>query len=107
MRRVQQVMQQFFNDLQMRRFALLVCQSFVLRSSQSTTDSGPAHFLVGGTVGSVECVLKQVADVCVLAVAGPFLAVGLVDLPGRLWETDMQVPEGQSKQRFGPAGQVS
>lgn len=46
-------------------------------------------------------------DVCLLAVAGPFFAVGLVDLPGRLREANVQVPESQPSHRLGPPGQVS
>ncbi|CAF94048.1 unnamed protein product, partial [Tetraodon nigroviridis] len=39
--------------------------------------------------------------------AGPLFAVGLVDLPGRLRQSDMQVPESQPPHRFGPSGKVS
>lgn len=46
-------------------------------------------------------------DVCLLAVAGPFFAVGLVDLPGRLRQADVQVPESEPSHRLGPSGQVS
>lgn len=42
--RVQQVMQQFLNDPQMRNFTLSVCQSFVLPSSECTTGGGTAGF---------------------------------------------------------------
>lgn len=51
--------------------------------------------------------IPEVIDVCLLAVAGPFPAVGLVDLPGRLREADVQVPESQPSHRLGPSGQVS
>lgn len=42
--RVQQVMQQFLNDPQMRHFTLLVCHSFVLRSDEYTTGGRTAGF---------------------------------------------------------------
>lgn len=51
--------------------------------------------------------IPQVIDVCLLAVAGPFSAVGLVHLPGRLREANVQVPESQPPHRPGPSGQVS
>lgn len=39
-------------------------------------------------------------------VTGPIYSVGLVNLPGRLWETDLQVPASQPTHCTGPAGEV-
>lgn len=107
---VQQLMQHVPNDPQMRHFTLLVSRSFVLRSSKYAAAArhlAPARSCVWGTAGEVGCAFSQVTDVCLLAVAGPFFAMGLVDLPGRLRQAYMQVPESQPSHRLGPSGQVS
>lgn len=44
--------------------------------------------------------------VCLFPVTGPIYSVGLVNLPGRLWETDLQVPASQPTHCTGPAGEV-
>lgn len=64
----------------------------ILRSTEYTAGGST------GPVGKIDSVY------CVLTVAGPFFAMGLVDLSGRLWETNMQVPESQPSYRFGPSG---
>lgn len=110
---VQQVMQQFPNDPQMRQFTLLVSLSFVLRSTKYTTGGSNAGFgprtliCLGNCWENWLCFQQGDRKICVLAVAGAFFAMGLVDLPGRLWETNMQVPESQPSHRLGPSGQVS
>lgn len=45
--------------------------------------------------------------VCLHVATGPVHAVGLVDVPGRLRQTYLQVPESQPTHRTGPAGEVS
>lgn len=48
-----------------------------------------------------------IVHVCLFPVTGPFHAVGLVNLPGRLRQTVLQVPASQPAHCTGPAGEVS
>lgn len=60
--------------------------------------SATSHFVHHFTVIQSSCLF--------FPVTGPIYSVGLVNLPGRLWETDLQVPASQPTHCTGPAGEV-